>query len=162
MKPGRIAMATLGVGAALTAGAWTLSAAAVPLPADPSTIPVVGTSQPFLAHPGTTDPAADSARTVADAEARLLAINSHLQALVEQQAATGSVAAAPNAAAAPAAAPAAAAPPIAAAPQAAAPTTAAPPAHTVTGASGSTSAYGEDTDDGGADTEDHQSEEQDD
>ena len=42
MKPSRIAMATLGVGAALTAGVWTLSAAAVPLPADPIAIPVAG------------------------------------------------------------------------------------------------------------------------
>ena len=40
MKPSRIAMATVGVGAALTAGVWTLSAAAVPLPADPIAIPV--------------------------------------------------------------------------------------------------------------------------
>ena len=42
MKPSRIAMATLGVGAALAAGVWTLSAAAVPLPADPIAISVVG------------------------------------------------------------------------------------------------------------------------
>ena len=42
MKPSRIATATLGVGAALTAGVWTLSAAAVPLPADPIAIPVAG------------------------------------------------------------------------------------------------------------------------
>ena len=82
MKPSRIAMATLGVGAALTAGVWTLSAAAVPLPADPIAIPVVGTPQPLNADPGITDPA----RAVADAEARLLAMNGQLQALVRQRA----------------------------------------------------------------------------
>ena len=139
MKPSRIAMATLGVGAVLTAGVWTLSAAAVPLPADPIAITVVGTPQPLNADPGITDPA----RAVADAEARLLAMNGQLQALVVQPAPAVPAAAAPTAAAAPAAA----------APAAAA----APPTHTVTGASGSTSADADD-----AHAEEHDSEEQDD
>ena len=130
MKPSRIAMATLGVGAALTAGVWTLSAAAVPLPADPIAITVVGTPQPLNADPGITDPA----RAVADAEARLSAMNGQLQALVVQRA--------PAVPAAAAAAPAA---------------VAAPPTHTVTGASGSTSADADD-----AHAEEHDSEEQDD
>jgi len=127
MKPSRIAIATLGVGAALTAGAWTLSAAAVPLPTDQVAIPVVVTSQPLIADPGVTAPAAsDPTRAVADAEARLLAINDLLQALAVQQAPTASAAGAP-AVAGPA--------------DVAVPTTAAaPPAHTVSGASGSTSA----------------------
>ena len=139
MKPSRIAMATLGVGAALTAGVWTLSAAAVPLPADPIAITVVGTPQPLNADPGITDPA----RAVADAEARLLAMNGQLQALVVQRAPAVPAAAVP----------AAAAPTAAAAPAAAA----APPTHTVTGASGSTSADADD-----AHAEEHDSEEQDD
>ena len=129
MKPSRIAMATLGVGAALTAGIWTLSAAAVPLPADPIAITVVGTPQPLNADPGITDPA----RAVADAEARLSAMNGQLQALVVQRAPAVPAAAAPTAAAA------------------------APPTHTVTGASGSTSADADD-----AHAEEHDSEEQDD
>ena len=135
MKPSRIAMATLGVGAALTAGVWTLSAAAVPLPADPIAITVVGTPQPLNADPGITDPA----RAVADAEARLSAMNGQLQALVGQRPPAVPAAAAPTA---PTAAPAAAA---------------APPTHTVTGASGSTSADADD-----AHAEEHDSEEQDD
>jgi len=139
MKPSRIATATLGVGAALTAGVWTLSAAAVPLPADPIAITVVGTPQPLNADPGITDPA----RAVADAEARLLAMNGQLQALVVQRAPAVPAAAVP----------AAAAPTAAAAPAAAA----APPTHTVTGASGSTSADADD-----AHAEEHDSEEQDD
>ena len=122
-------MATLGVGAALTAGVWTLSAAAVPLPADPIAITVVGTPQPLNADPGITDPA----RAVADAEARLLAMNGQLQALVGQRGPAVPAAAAPTAAAA------------------------APPTHTVTGASGSTSADADD-----AHAEEHDSEEQDD
>ena len=134
MKPSRIAMATLGVGAALTAGVWTLSAAAVPLPADPIAITVVGTPQPLNADPGITDPA----RAVADAEARLSAMNGQLQALVGQRPPAVPAAAAPTAAAAPAAA-------------------AAPPTHTVTGASGSTSVDGND-----AHAEEHDSDEQDD
>ena len=139
MKPSRIAMATLGVGAALTAGVWTLSAAAVPLPADPIAITVVGTPQPLNADPGITDPA----RALADAEARLSAMNGQLQALVVQRAPAVPAAAVP----------AAAAPTAAAAPAAAA----APPTHTVTGASGSTSVDGND-----AHAEEHDSEEQDD
>ena len=134
MKPSRIAIATLGVGAALTAGAWTLSAAAVPLPADPIAIPVVGTRHPPSADPGITDPA----RAVADAEARLSAMNGQLQTLVLQRPPAAPAAAAPTAAAAPAAA-------------------AAPPTHTVTGASGSTSVDGND-----AHAEEHDSDEQDD
>ncbi len=117
-------MATLGVGAALTAGAWTLSVAAVAPAADPTAIPVVGTSQVLVADPAPTDPA----RAVADAEARLSAINGRLQALAVQPAPTGS----------------AAAEPAAAAPTAAAPTATAPSAHIVTGASGSANAGGKD------------------
>ena len=131
MKPSRIAMATLGVGAALAAGVWTLSAEAVPLPADPIAISVVGTPQPLNADPGITDPA----RALANAEARLSAMNGRLQALVVQRPPAVSTAAAPTA---PAAA-------------------AAPPTHTVTGASGSTSADADD-----AHAEEHDSEEQDD
>ena len=96
---------------------------------------MVGTPQPLNADPGITDPA----RAVADAEARLLAMNGQLQALVVQPAPAVPAAAAPTA---PTAAPAAAA---------------APPTHTVTGASGSTSADADD-----AHAEEHDSEEQDD
>jgi len=133
MKPSRIAITTLGVGAALAAGVWTLSAAAVPLPADPIAIPVVGTRHPPSADPGITDPA----RALADAEARLSAMNGRLQTLVVQRPPAVSTPTAPTA---PAAA-----------------TAAAPPTHTVTGASGSTSADGND-----AHAEEHDSDEQDD
>ena len=49
----------------MTAGAWTLSAAAVPLPTDQVAIPVVGTSQMLVADPELTDPASGPARAVA-------------------------------------------------------------------------------------------------
>ena len=115
-------------------GAWTLSAAAVPLPAEPISIPIVVPSQTLVAGPATT-PTSDPARAVADAEARLAAINSRLQVLAELSS-TASAAIATNPVAT------ATSPPT----PAAATTGAVPPAHTVTGASGSASTGGDDSD----------------
>lgn len=154
MKTGRIALATLGVGAALTLGAWTLSDAAVPLPADPISIPLIAPSEAAVADLRKST-ASDPARAVADAEARLQAINSRLQTLAADQAAALSASAAPS----PTTTAASSAP----APTTSAPTTSAftpgqaPPVHTVTGASGST---GVDDDDAGE--RDHGAAEQDD
>lgn len=150
MKPGRIAVATLGVGAALTVGAWTLSAAAVPLPAEPVSIPIVVPSQTLVAGLATT-PTSDPARAVADAEARLAAINTRLQALVGQAStASSSVTTTPAATATSPPTPAAATP------------GAAPPAHAVTGASGSASTGGDDGDEAHHDADEQDGDEQDD